>query len=52
MVQPPRLIIVTGPPNHGKTQWTLALVSNLARLHGMKGAILQFEDNPEPTGAI
>jgi twinkle protein len=44
---PPQLIVVTGKPNHGKSQWTLALVGNLARLHGLKGAILQFEDNPE-----
>jgi twinkle protein len=44
---PPQLIVVTGKPNHGKSQWTLALVCNFARLHGLKGAILQFEDNPE-----
>lgn len=47
MLQPPQLIIVTGKPNHGKTQWVVAFVSNLARVHGLKGAILQFEDNPE-----
>lgn len=47
MLVPPQLIIVTGKPNHGKSQWTLALVANLARLWGLKGAILQFEDNPE-----
>jgi twinkle protein len=47
MLQPPQLIVVTGKPNHGKSQWTLALVANWARLHGLKGAILQFEDNPE-----
>jgi twinkle protein len=46
-VVPPQLIVVTGRPNAGKSQWTLALVCNLARLHGLKGAILQFEDNPE-----
>jgi twinkle protein len=44
---PPPLIVVTGKPNHGKSQWTLALVTNLARMWGLKGAILQFEDNPE-----
>jgi twinkle protein len=38
---------VTGKPNHGKSQWTLALVANFARLHRLKGAILQFEDNPQ-----
>jgi twinkle protein len=47
MVIPPQLIIVTGKPNHGKSQWTLSLVANLARLWGLKGTILQFEDNPE-----
>ena len=46
-VIPPQLIIVTGKPNHGKSQWVLALVANLARLWGLRGAILQFEDNPE-----
>ena len=47
MVVPPQVIVVTGKPNHGKSQWTLALGANLARLHGLRGAILQFEDNPE-----
>jgi twinkle protein len=47
MLVPPQLIVVTGKPNHGKSQWTLAVVANLARLHGLKGAILQFEDSPD-----
>jgi twinkle protein len=47
MLAPPQLVIVTGKPNAGKSQWVLALVSNFARLWGLKGAILQFEDNPE-----
>jgi len=47
MVVPPQLIIVTGRPNHGKSQWTLGVVANLARLSGLKCALLQFEDNPE-----
>jgi twinkle protein len=47
IVAPPQLIVVTGKPNHGKSEWTLGLCANLARLHGLKGAILQFEDNPE-----
>ena len=34
-------------PTPARRQWTIALVANLARLHGLKGAILQFEDNPE-----
>jgi twinkle protein len=47
MLVPPQLIVVTGKPNHGKSEWTIALVANLARLHRLKGAILQFEDNPD-----
>jgi len=47
MLVPPELVIVTGSPGAGKSQWALALVANLARLCGLKGAILQFEDNPE-----
>jgi twinkle protein len=47
MIVPPELVVVTGTPGAGKSQWTLALVANLARVHGLKGAILQFEDNPE-----
>lgn len=41
----PELMIVTGPPGSGKSQWSLALGLNLARLHGIPGAILQFEDS-------
>lgn len=44
---PPQLIVVTGKPNAGKSQWTLSLVANWARLYGLKGAILQFEDDPD-----
>jgi twinkle protein len=47
MLVPPQLIVVTGKPNAGKSQWVLAAGCNLARLHGLKGTILQFEDNPE-----
>ncbi len=47
MICPPELMIVTGPPNAGKSQWTLAMVANLARVHGLRGAIFQFEDNVE-----
>ena len=46
-VCPPQLIIVTGKPNVGKSEWTLSLVANLARCHGLAGSILNFEDNPE-----
>jgi twinkle protein len=47
MIIPPELVVVTGVPGAGKSQWTLALCANLARVHGLKGAILQFEDNPD-----
>jgi len=46
MICPPELIIVTGTPGHGKTQWVTALGANMARVHGLRGAILQFEDRP------
>lgn len=46
-IVPPELIVVTGIPGAGKSQWTLAMCMNLARIHGLRGAILQFEDNPD-----
>lgn len=46
-ISPPELLVVTGSPGAGKSQFVLALVANLARVHGLKGAILQFEDHPE-----
>ncbi len=42
----PELITVTGTPGAGKSQWVLSWVANLARVHGIKSAILQFEDSP------
>lgn len=47
MIVPPELIVVTGTPGSGKSQWSLAMCMNLARLHGLRGAIFQFEDNPD-----
>lgn len=47
MICPPELIVITGTPNAGKSQWALALGCNLARVHKLRGAILQFEDNVE-----
>jgi twinkle protein len=44
---PPELVIITGTPNAGKSQWTLSWLMNLARLHRLRGAILQFEDDPD-----
>ena len=46
-IVPPELVVVTGAPGSGKSQWTLAMCMNLARIYGLKGAILQFEDNPD-----
>lgn len=43
----PELVVVTGVPNSGKSQWSLALCMNLARVHGLRGAIFQFEDSVE-----
>ena len=43
----PEMVTVTGVPGAGKSQWTLAWVLNLARLHGLKATILQFEDDVE-----
>lgn len=47
MIAPPELMVITGVPGAGKSQWALALCANLARIHGLKGAIMQFEDNPD-----
>lgn len=44
MIVPPELVILTGMPNAGKSQFAWALGANLARIHGWKGAIIQFED--------
>jgi len=44
MIVPPELVIMTGMPNAGKSQFAWALGANLARVHGWKGAIIQFED--------
>jgi twinkle protein len=41
----PEVMVISGPPNHGKSQLALALVANLARVHRLRGAILQFEDD-------
>lgn len=44
MIVPPELMILTGMPNAGKSQFAWALGANLARVHGWRGAIIQFED--------
>jgi twinkle protein len=45
MLWPGTMTIVTGIPGSGKSQWMTALGANLARIHKLPGAILQFEDN-------
>jgi hypothetical protein len=41
----PELVIITGTPGSGKSQFALALGANLAWFEKMPGAILQFEDD-------
>ncbi len=41
----PEVCVWSGAPNTGKSQLALASVANLARVHGLKIAILQFEDD-------
>lgn len=43
----PELMIVTGAPGSGKSQWTLNLGYNLAKNYALPGAVLQFEDDVE-----
>jgi twinkle protein len=42
---PPELFIVTGKPGDGKSNFTLNLCLNLARIHNLPGSYIQFEDN-------
>lgn len=43
----PELVVLTGNAGSGKSLFALNLGANLARIHGLKGALLQFEDHPE-----
>jgi twinkle protein len=43
----PELMVITGPPGDGKTQFATALGCNLAHYHKWPGAIIQFEDDVE-----
>lgn len=43
----PELVTVTGVPGAGKSQWVVWYTCQLARLHGVRTALLQLEDNPE-----
>lgn len=42
----PELMIVTGEPGAGKSQWAYNLMLEMARLHRMNGLYIQFEDHP------
>jgi len=43
----PELVVVTGSPGSGKSQWALSLVANIAAGYGIRSAVLQFEDSVE-----
>lgn len=45
MIKPASLVVVTGPPGSGKSQWTTCLAANMARVNNWRCAILQFEDD-------
>ena len=42
----PELMIVVGQPGAGKSTWALNLVAQFAETYNMRGAVLQFEDQP------
>ena len=44
MIVRPELMVVTGPPGHGKGQFTRCLAGHLAEAHGWKTAFLTPED--------
>jgi twinkle protein len=43
------LVVVTGRPGDGKSQWAFNWMLNLCRLYGLNGAVVQFEDDVERT---
>jgi twinkle protein len=43
-LMPPELVIITGKPGSGKSEFATILGCNLANYSGAKGCILQFED--------
>lgn len=45
-VQPGQLLVVTGIPGHGKSEWVDALCSNLAQDHGWHTAVYSPENYP------
>lgn len=47
MIVRPELMVITGPPGHGKSQFALNVAANLADGFGWRGSIIQFEDDVE-----
>lgn len=45
-VQPGQLLIVTGIPGHGKSEWVDALCVNAAKAHGWRTAVYSPENQP------
>jgi twinkle protein len=48
-VVPPELVVVTGSPGSGKSQFTVNLCLNISKKYGVRGAIIQLEDDIERT---
>jgi twinkle protein len=48
-VCPPELMVVTGVPSSGKSQWVTNLFLNISRQYGVNGALIQLEDDIERT---
>jgi twinkle protein len=46
-IRPGDLSVVTGIPNHGKSEFLDALMVNMARLHGWRFALCSFENSPD-----
>ena len=44
----PELIIITGEPSAGKSEFAKNLVCNLAEIYRLKTVIASFEENPKP----
>lgn len=41
----PSLVVLTGPPGHGKTQFATVLGATLAARYNLRGAVMSFEDD-------
>ena len=44
---PPEVVVISGSPGSGKSEFAVCLGANLARIHNLPGAILQFEDRSQ-----